>query len=455
MAPGDPPEDQLTIKPSSAPQVTADYAKIAATINRLGVEVATLKTQSEGRFPDLINAALPKIGRALTDIGLRAHGISASAQQQVDLEAQYLPDHTRGVQDLNAAKLAAIAAAKNLSDGNVAPQAGANQLTSATQGVEAARARLQGTWDTAQGNAAQYAAPIPGHTSAAKTAAQDAVNAQIVQSGPAPASAPESPSTVAPSQPMPSVLNQVKPSGNKPTENKSSSPNKPSENKNSVDDPTANKNTPPNAQTPQGQLPQSAGAQQGQPQQGGAAGAPTAGGAGAPQGQQPRTNVAPVVSPVRAGDIGGGRGSNPSVRPTPSTPKLTPAQQAGLSGRTAPLGSGTGATGGGGISQNPAAANKGGITPSGTGSSTSNGTSGARGPMGTMMGAGAGHGAGGQGTVRPKGEVKSRDPRMQGEDIASQAIGGVYRDGPADGAPTPPAVPGAPTPPTPPTPTAR
>ena len=51
VAPGDPPEDQLTIKPSSAPQVTADYAKIAATINRLGVEVATLKHRAKGGSP--------------------------------------------------------------------------------------------------------------------------------------------------------------------------------------------------------------------------------------------------------------------------------------------------------------------------------------------------------------------------------------------------------------------
>ena len=244
------------------------------------------------------------------------------------------------------------------------------------------------------------------------------------------------------------------PSGNKPTENKkSSSPNKPSENKNSVDDPTANKNTPPNAQTPQGQLPQSAGAQQGSPNR------------AVPQVRRQRVErvhrkgssrvqTSPPWSPRYAPGTSAAVGSNPSVRPTPSTLKLTPAQQAGLRNATARLAAERELLAVEASARTPPPRTKGGITPSGTGSSTSNGTSGARGPMGTMMGGRrswcrrAGH-------RTPEGEVKSRDPRMQGEDIASQAIGGVYRDGPADGAPTPPAVPGAPTPPTPPTPTAR
>ena len=247
---------------------------------------------------------------------------------------------------------------------------------------------------------------------------------------------------------MPSVLNQVKPSGNKPTENKSSSPNKPSENKNSVDDPTANKNTPPNAQTPQGQLPQSG----------------------------ERSRAAPTGRCRRCADSGWSGCTARAAAAYKRRPRGLPGTRRGHRRRSwveperpphafdseahaRATTSGTQWSHRSAWQRNgsywrwrhqpePRRREQGRHHPIRHGIEHEQRHVGCSRTHGHDDGCGRRSWCRRAGHRTPEGEVKSRDPRMQGEDIASQAIGGVYRDGPADGAPTPPAVPGAPTPPT-------
>ncbi|WP_139057696.1 hypothetical protein [Tsukamurella pseudospumae] len=445
MAEGDPSEDQETIQPSAVAQVAESHQALSETVEQLGHKILTMQTNSVGRFPSQLNTALPKLGQSLTDIALRLHGVAASAQQQALLEAGYLPAHTEAVQTLKAAKAACKTANEALgSGGQCTPQQAQNAAT-AKAAEDAARSHLHQVWDGAATQATQYAEPIPKHGQEAQAAAQRANDAKIVQ-------------VSGGGQPLPDSVQQIVPGGTPAprveTPNKSTAP---SDNKPAGAKPSAEKNAVENAdskgQTPQqGQqaLPQALGAQQGQGQQGGAqpqGGAP-AGGAAAPSGA--RTTGVPVSqpTPVRAGD-GGSRGGG--VRPTASSPVQTPAQRAGLGnigkgGST--LGSGAAATGAGGVGS-PAVNKSGGGAPTSGGSGSSTSNSAARGPMGMMGGAGHGAGAGG-GTARPKADIKSNDPRLRGEDVAAEALGGIVRE--TDGAPTPPAVPGvtAPIPPSPP-----
>ncbi|CAM3985567.1 PPE domain-containing protein [Tsukamurella ocularis] len=452
---GDPSEDTPEVTLVDAGEVARTWKMTGTQLDSIGHQVAALKATGVD-FPDKINKALFGIGQGCTSVAAQWTTAGGDVQRQHDevdvLKAAAYKSDTAEVQT------AKTAAAQGLM---IAALGGSPAyMQSAQASLSAARAKRLGTLDSAVADTNGRIAALPGHATAANDAVQTARTTMVTNSGgqSLPDSVPQivPPTAASPSGnpsggPNPKSGNPSgggKPSGEKPTANKSS-----------VDDKGSGADPSGGRKPQQGQGQQQPNAQQqpqgGQPQQQGGA-QPAAGALSGAGTQQRGPGALPVSTPTPARGADP-KGSNPSVRPTtPPAPPSTPAQRAGADGRTSPLGSGTTATGAG---SGAPTANKSGVVGAGSGagagSGTGSGTSGMRGPMGGMMGAG-GHGAGQGGTARPKGEVKAdpADKKLRGEDVAEQALGGIVKDGDT-GAPVPPAPPGsnggAPVPPARPT----
>ncbi|WP_139057797.1 hypothetical protein [Tsukamurella pseudospumae] len=439
-----------------ASEVASSWRGVGTALDGIGHQIAALKATGVS-FPEKVTSAMFGIGQGCTSLGAQWTTAAGDVQNQHDsVDTPKAADYKRTTAEVQQAK---TATAQGLM---IAAMGGSpSYAESAAANLATKRAARQQVLDTAVSETATRIQPLPGHARLAGEAVQTARGTLVTQSG---------------GQAMPDDVQQIVPPKSGPTGNPSGGPNakpsnnnpspskpsdtKPTDEKNAVDDkgaggdPTGTK--PQQGQQPSAQQsPQQGQPQGGQPQQG--AGAQPAGAAPTSNAAQRAPGALPVSTPTpaRLSDITG-KGNSPSVRPsTPPPTPSTPAQRAGLDGRTSPLGSGTNATGAGSGANTPPSANKNGSgSGAGGGSGSSSSGTGAR-PMGGMMG--GGHGAGGAGAqARPKGEVKAdpSDKKLRGEDVAEQALGGIVKDGDT-GAPIPPAAPGAnggaPTPPPPPT----
>ncbi|MGZ9829528.1 hypothetical protein ACXYTP_21670 [Tsukamurella ocularis] len=431
---GDPSEDVAEVQLVDAANVAEKWQAVGTSLDEKGHTVAGFKSKSKGKFPSEIDAAMTAIAQAYCSVGARWTNAAGDVMRQhSDVDVPKAADYKTRTEEVQQAK-------KSLAQGLMIAVMGGSPAyaESAKASLAAKRAARLKTLDTALADTNGRVQSLPGHGQGAKAEAEKARAAMVHSFGGG--------------QAMPDSVQQIVPPSSAPTANKNGGPNaKPSNtpsspSKPSGEKPTDEKNqtatpTDTKAQTPQSGLPQSPAQQQGQGQQpqGGAAqpggAAPTGAGAQRAPGALPVSQPTPVRDNI-------GKGSGPSVRPTPSSPVQTPAQRAGLGGggkNGGALGSGTAATGAGGAAS--PTANKSGGAGTGAGGSSAASTGAGRPMMGGMMGGGHGAGAGGA-TARPKAEVKTTDKRMSAEDIAEQALGGVVKDG-DDGRPVLPAAPGS------------
>ncbi|NKY19728.1 hypothetical protein [Tsukamurella spumae] len=402
-------------------------------VTAIGHRTLALQIAGEGTFPTSLRKSLDALAQACTTQGAALSEAGKAAIKQGSHEETFQEQYKLATASLTkavAAKQQALV---------IASMGGSPAYMASAQAAETnARAGRKLVLDNGVAGTQMNLDCLPGHARDATESVGKAQGQLTLQTGFEPTGNNVAPPT-APSAPAPRVNTggNAKPSSNTPSKPTDTTPD--AANKNSVDDKgqTPTGQQPPNQQAQQ--LPQQSPqqGQQGAPQAGGQA-APAGGAPAGGQGAKPSSAVpVPAVQPIRtdSGNKGGG------VRP--STPPSSP------QGNTPPVGKGgvIGSGSGGGSTASPAGgqqANKaGGGIGSGVGGGTTSGTNstGARPMMGGMMGgAGAGHGAGG--TARPKGEVKSTDPKMSAEDIAQQALGGIVRDD-DDGKPVTPPPPGS------------
>lgn len=433
---GDPGEDVATVTLVDASAVASNWEDVGKQLDNIGHQVAALKATGAG-FPDKINKALFGLGQGCTSVGARWTAAAADVQRQHDdVDVPKAADYKTKTKTLADAKAMESLLTSQVNAGRISP----TMSESAKSSVAAARAARTKVLDDAVNDTAGRVQALPGHGTAASEAVQTARGTMVTQTGSGPSLAPieqvKPPVTSSGGKPLAPVESGIKPTSGSPSK---PSGEKPTAEKSAVDGPSDGK-----AQSPQTSLPQSPAQQQGQqgaqPQQGGGAQpagtAPTGAGAQRSPGALPVSQPTPVRT-TSGGEKGGG------VRPTPSAPVQSPAQRAGITGKGgSPLGSGGGATGAGGTASAVNNKSGGGASPNSGGSNAAT-TGAGRAPMGGMMGGAGAHGAGGQGgQVRPKGEVKSDDKRLRGEDVAEQALGGIIRDG-DDGKPVTPPVPGS------------
>lgn len=437
----DPPESQAEVGLSGVGDLGAVWKAQGTRVTDIGHRTLALQIAGEGTFPTSLRTSLDALAQACTTQSAALTEAGKAAIKQGQHEKTFQEQYRLATESLTKA-LASQQQALTAATMGGSPAF----MLSAQSAVAQARSGRQTVLDNGLAGTQMNLDCLPGHAREATASVGKAQGQLTLQTGFEPSAnnvtAPTAPTQVAPrvntggANPKPSSNTPSKPSGEKPS----------SENKNSVDDKGQNPQTPTGQHPPnqQGQQnPQQGQGQQGAPQ----GGAPTTGApAGGQQGAKPSGIggvPTPIAQPIRTDSGSRGGGVRPSTPPTPpsnSSPNGT--------GKGGVLGSGAN----GGTTASPAGGQQGAKPTTGIGSGAGGGTtsnSGARGPMGGMMGgAGAGHGAGG--TARPKGEVKSSDPKLTGEDIAQQALGGIVRDG-DDGKPVLPAPPGsnggAPTPP--------